>query len=446
MKKLFPLFLWIFIIPISLNSQDQPMTLAECVKYAQDNSPKVKRAMLEVNKTQSQVREVLATGLPQVNATGQFLYNYALPAQLLPGEIFGQPGTLIPVRFGTNFNPSGQVEVTQLAYNKTFDLGLKSTKRLVDFQRLFVTKNKDEIAHEVSKMYFQAQSLKKQKSILLANIDQIKKLMKMTSLQIENGIGKSLDLDRLKVNKFNLETQFQNMLLQEELLLNTLKFSMSMPLDNSISLLDTISENYSLKDTKSISPDFKNKVENKIFSEQIALGELNIKRYQSNLYPNAVLFANYAAQGNGNNFDQAFSNNNWFRSGTAGLRISIPLYDGGTTSAKKQFIRAEIEQVRQDQKIFDQANLYQFATAITTMESRINELSALKENKVLSEKVYDQTEKRYKEGLAPMVELVSAETEKRTSNLNYLNALLQIKLSEIEIDFINGKLTGLNQN
>ncbi|MBM3403556.1 MAG: hypothetical protein FJY10_01550 [Bacteroidetes bacterium] len=76
-------------------------SLPELLKMAVDQNKSVQQASLEAKRVKYMIREARSAGLPHLSAGGQFEHYLELPTTLLPGEIIGQPGTMIPVKFGT---------------------------------------------------------------------------------------------------------------------------------------------------------------------------------------------------------------------------------------------------------------------------------------------------------------------------------------------------------
>ena len=80
------------------------MSLPDALKYALANNETIKKALLDEKSAEYKIKETEGSGLPQVNGNGQLNTFPALATQLLPGELADQPGTLIPVQFGTKYN------------------------------------------------------------------------------------------------------------------------------------------------------------------------------------------------------------------------------------------------------------------------------------------------------------------------------------------------------
>jgi outer membrane protein TolC len=85
----------------------------------------------------------------------------------------------------------------------------------------------------------------------------------------------------------------------------------------------------------------------------------------------------------------------------------------------------------------------QHNNAVRTLRSNMNSLNSLKENRRLAEEVYRVSQSRYKEGIAPIIELLQAETAMRDAQTNYIGALMQVKLAELDILQSNGELIKL---
>ena len=64
----------------------------------------------------------------------------------------------------------------------------------------------------------------------------------------------------------------------------------------------------------------------------------------------------------------------------------------------------------------------------------------------VAEEIYNIAQKRFKEGLAPITELLDAETSMRESQSNYFTTLAQIKIAEINLLHANGKLVELAEH
>jgi len=77
------------------------------------------------------------------------------------------------------------------------------------------------------------------------------------------------------------------------------------------------------------------------------------------------------------------------------------------------------------------------------LQSSFNSLRSQKENLAMAEEVYAVMQKRFREGIAPITEVLNAETSMREVQTNYLAALLQYKWASLDLEYANGKLLQL---
>jgi len=87
------------------------LTVEEAREYALEFNRTVQNAELSVLQSQEQLKEAIAAGLPQVNATTD--YSNALGAEISIQFEEGLPPTKIPIKPSSNFN----LQVGQLLFN-----------------------------------------------------------------------------------------------------------------------------------------------------------------------------------------------------------------------------------------------------------------------------------------------------------------------------------------
>lgn len=426
-------------------SAQQPLSLESSVQYAVQNNPQIHKAAMEVRKGEYLVKEYLATGLPQVSGSGNFTYNIKLPTQLIPNFFDGRPEELIPVQFGTALATSAGIQLDQLIYDHSFWLGVKATQKLGQFNRLLEAKTQEDVAYNVVKIYFQAQILGKQRGIIQANLDQVSGLLRATELQFQNGFAKKLDVDQLRVNRSTLETQLQNLNLQYEQTLRALKYAMAMPLDAEVVLTDTLQGDGlpPAVPEEALAPGYQNKLDVAILTQQEELLKLQYQRTRAEYIPSARFFAGYTLQGQANNFGDLGDGKQWFDFAMMGINIRIPIFDGMRKNYRMQQDNLAIMQNDKDRQMALNGLEFQYNNALLQLQTNYNTLRSQNENLRMAEEVYTVTQKRFREGLASITEVLSAETSMREVQTNYLAALLQYKWASLDLEYANGKLLQL---
>jgi outer membrane protein len=423
----------------------QPLDLRTALKYALAHHSEVQKANLEVDKGQQLVREAISTGLPQAGLNGVMANNLKLRSTPVPAEFFGgPPGEFQNLQFGTNWNASAGLSLEQMAFSKTWLMGLKATYAVSDFYKLVLDKTKEDVVYEVAKLYYQIQLSRTQRGLLEANLRQIEGLLKVTEQQYQHGFAKKIDVDRLSVQQFNLKTEITNLDLMIEQAGKTLKFSMQMPLETKIILTDTISETaFQAVNLSMVRPGYQQKSDLKILKKQVELYDLDEQRWKAGYFPSASLFAGYNYEWQANTLDDFGTGRFWTDYAQIGLRIHVPLFDGFFKDSKIQTARLNARQSAQNYNYTLLGLQLKHETAMTTLRANQNKLESQEENRRVAEEVYRVSANRYKEGLAPITELLDAENSLRQAQSNYVGILAQLKLAEIDLLHTNGELIKL---
>ncbi len=417
------------------------MTLEDCLTYAIQNNPDLQRVQLDEVAAEYKVKEVKASGLPQVNASAGYTDNFSLPTQLLPGELLGEPGTTVPVQFGVRHGLSAGVEVSQLLFNKSFFTGLKAAEASRGLYRLNTLKTKEDLVYNIAQIYLQLQITDKQKEILTANLDRVNQLIDISQAQFEEGLVKKVDVDQLKVNSTNLRTEIQNLEIGYTQQQSLLKFYMGMPVQEQIEVsgLQDIANQYQLADD--LSQEFNTTL--RILEKQQELRTFELQNIKDGYFPTLNAFASYNWQGQTNKLFSKENPMNSFGAGMWGLSLQVPIFDGFSKKAKSQQVHVSQLQLKLDIRNAANLNRMEFHNATEQLRQSQTLISQQEKNMELAEELYDITKLSYQEGIAPLTELLNAETSLKEAQTQYLTATLQKKLAELDHLKTSGELVRL---
>jgi len=119
MKSIHTLLLLMFFLPLAGTAQ-QSFTLGDAITYGVKNNYGLRSTQGEVEKSEMKIREVLAIGLPQISASGQFTNYLNLPTTVIPANAFNPNAPadqLVGLQFGTDFNVTGTLTASQLLFD-----------------------------------------------------------------------------------------------------------------------------------------------------------------------------------------------------------------------------------------------------------------------------------------------------------------------------------------
>ncbi|MGH1434121.1 MAG: TolC family protein [Lewinella sp.] len=423
--------------------ESMSLSLEQAVKLAIDNNPNLKRVQMGSVLLEKQVQRVKGTGLPQITGTTGFTDNFSLPQQILPGEIFGQSGQ-IAVTFGNRYGINAGVEVNQLIYSRAYSTNLKkldASRTTVQLQYLATL---EDLVYNVAQVYIQYQINAEQRSILEANIEQVNTLVNVAQAQFENGIVKKLDVDQIKVNRTNLLSELSNLEIGLEQQLNVLRFYLALDMSQPLELTEKLDEaqSYPLSDTLLMASN----INYQLLQNQMALNIMDDDVINADRYPQISAFAQYGYTGQANEFNLKDGNYSGFRSGLWGINMSIPIFNGFQTKRQLEENYIKRQQLTLDIQQLENATKMEFRNAANNIQQSKKLVSTQSANMELAQEVYDITKLSYQEGVAPLTELLNAETGLRESQTHYLTALINLKLAELEYIKSSGQLAKLTNS
>ena len=262
--------------------------------------------------------------------------------------------------------------------------------------------------------------------------------------QFENGIVKKLDVDQIKVNRTNLLSELSNLEIGLEQQLNVLRFYLALDMSQPLELTEKLDEaqSYPLSDTLLMASN----INYQLLQNQMALNIMDDDVINADRYPQISAFAQYGYTGQANEFNLKDGNYSGFRSGLWGINMSIPIFNGFQTKRQLEENYIKRQQLTLDIQQLENATKMEFRNAANNIQQSKKLVSTQSANMELAQEVYDITKLSYQEGVAPLTELLNAETGLRESQTHYLTALINLKLAELEYIKSSGQLAKLTNS
>lgn len=414
---------------------DSVLTLDDCIGMCYTNNFKLKQLSLETEKEKLRFKEIKSSGLPQISVFGSVEDYFDIPVTMVSGDIFGQPGTTLPIQLGTKFNASAGVQFGQMLYNASYFASLKLFKKSCEISDLNFLKGKEEMAYNISKIYSFIQLSELQVALLNSNIVDFAKVLKYSEQHFLNGFISNSDLSRVKVAINNLEAEKENMIAMLDQQVNMLKYLTGIEQNQPIRLTD-------LTEAKENTPvladsGFSRHIDVLLLDRQREQAELNLKLTRSVNIPSVTAYAGYSYQAQREEFDLFRDADNWYKTSFAGIRLAIPICEGGKDRHRARLAKTEVDQAAIALEDLKSELYMSFLNASEKHNSGKMMESKMKDNMMLTENVFKVINEQYAQGLKSLTDVLNAQAECNTSRISWLQAILQVKLSELELVRIN---------
>lgn len=431
-KIKFPLLTLFLMVTLSTFGQVSKLSLKEAVDYALQNHPDIKNKKLGEKYADAQVDETRSIGIPQVSGSFQFMNNVQKQVFVFPIN-----GVNTPIRVGNKYTSTANLTASWLAIDASYFLGLKAAKAFTELAQLQTSMSARDIAVNVTKAYYLVLITKENIALLEQNKKSLEAVLFQTEGYYNNGFAEKLDVDRLKLTLSNLEIQLESLKDQVSVTEQMLKLNMGMPVDAPIELTDNLESLYKVSESElNAGFDAKKRIEYQLLQNQLTLNNLDKKRFDVTKYPNLAFFASYQQ----NNFGEEIQFSDWYGNSYWGFKIGVPIFSGFNNKAQLTKRIITRDQTVNNIKQFEEAASMEAFAAKTKYSRSLKAIDLQKKNLELANEILRVSTAKLKEGVGSNIEITNAQTELKTSQTNYLNAIYDLLNAQIELKKALGNL------
>lgn len=418
-------------------SAQQELTLKQAINFALQNKADAQKAKLEISRGDLQIKEAKAGALPQISASGAVQYNAIIQESALQMN-----DQLMVIKMGQPWNTNASVSLYQALFDQRVFTGLKAAKSTREFYQINAQLTNEQIIERVATAYYQVFVTEQKLKNIDASFENTNKVKNVIQSLYDNGLAKEIDLDRTKVGLVNIQSTRQQIVNSVELQENALKFYMGMPIETEIKLVEEdVKINEFLLEDKF---DYTKRTEVAALLKQKELLGYNLEATKALLYPTVGLALNYGVNGFGENLP--FHNSTyWSNVGNVALQLKVPIFTGGATKSKIQQAQLDIDALDIDIQDALLGLDLEYNNSKTQIENLIINLDNQKANVELAQKVFNNTQSNYQNGLATLTEVLDAEQAYTESKNNYSNVLLEYKVAEVALLKARGEINTILQ-
>jgi outer membrane protein len=397
-------------------------TLQQCIEYALQHQPSVKQAQLQEEITSYNIRSRIADWYPQIGGLYSLQHNFQRSTNIVSG-------VALPV--GVKNSSTGQFYLDQTIFNRDVLLA-RRTREDVQLQATqSIASEKIDITANVSKAYYDILTTQQQIKVATENIARLQKSMEDAYYRYQAGVTDKTDYKRAQIALNNTKATKQ---INEAALvarMENLKNYMGYPVNAALSVVyDSLEMEREVSfDTLQI-PDFSRRIEFQQLVTQRHLQEANIIYQRNAFLPNVSATAIYNLNYLNNSFDKLYSTN--YPNSYVFLTAGIPIFQGGKRKLNIKSAKLMVSQIDLELLNLENAINSQYATALSNYKGSLANYMASKENVNLAQEVYEVINLQYKAGIKTYLEVINAETDLRTSQINYFNALNQVLASKVD--------------
>jgi outer membrane protein len=426
----------VFLLPMTVDAQEasdstlQDATLDEVVAYALAHQPAVRQAAIDQKITDQVVKGKLADWYPQLN----FNYNYQRFFDLQSSVIGGNL-----IRFGVNNTSFAQFTATQTIFNRDVLLAASTASKVKIQSEQNVTRTKIDVVVGVTKAFYDVLATAQQIKVSEESIVRLRRSLQDAKSRYSAGLTDKTDFKRATIQLGNAEATLksnQELLKYKEQYMKTL---MGYPEDKALSMqYDTLRmEQEILLDTlEQLQP--VSHIDYKILITQQELQRANVKYSYWAFLPTLTAFGTYQLNYQNNVFGELY--NERYPYSYVGAAITFPIFQGGKRTAKIQEQRWASKRLDASMDNLRNTLSTEYTRAMASYKSNLTNYFTQQENVVLAQEVYDVIELQYRNGVKTYLDVTIAESDLRTTRINYFNALYQVLASKMDVQRALGQI------
>ncbi len=401
----------------------QHATLQACVRYALDHQPAIRLSLIDEEITERAIQSKIADWYPQLNLGFSVIHYSQVPVSVVGGT---------PIKVSLANSSSGQLSLTQNLFNRDVLLAASSAGDVRKRITQQTARTRIDAVVNVSKAYYAVLVTQKQVELIDEDILRLGTSLKDAYDRYKGGIVDNIDYKRASIALNLANAEKKQIAEQLKVRIASLKEEMGSPSDADLVLQSdsTEMEREALIDT-TFTLDYDRRIELQLLETDKHLQEANLQYYKWGFLPSVSAIGNYSMNFQNDGFSQLYRND--YPSSFVGLQLSFPIFTG--FKRLQQISQAEWELKRYDE---DAASLKsaintEYTRAIANYRSSVNTYHALKENLALAKDVYQTIQLQYKAGTKTYLEVIIAETDLRSAQANYADALYQLLSNKFDV-------------
>lgn len=439
------------------------LTLEGAIQVAVANNPEVNRAILSVRDADELVDIAYSEVYPSISSTLNYTRNFEVPVQFVPGEFFGgDPGTFIPVEFGTDNNWQGGFTVQQNIFRGEVFVGLSTSAIYKAVQQENLRAITQQIITQTRVSYYQVLVAKEQLRLQETQIKRLEQNLKENESRQRAGLVDEYAVLQLEVQLSNQRPQLIEARYAVDEAYRNLKVTLGLPLEidfevkgnlNSFDIMDerdTSEENVVIKKVDQMNPFTFEKKSDKWFSliedrgdvrvldARLNLNEKEIQAVKSRFLPTITASYNLqwsAAQSGSPIF---FENSSRFQ--TLGLNVSLPLFEGFKRTSDVQRAQIARKDIEIQQRAAKLAAENEIASSAEGLNKSYETATARKQALNQAEEGYQRALRRLENGIGSQIEVTDAEVQVRQAEVNYALMVFEYLSAKAEYDLATGRV------
>ena len=445
-----------------VSADSVPLSLQEAIVRSLSNSEEIRLARSQVDLARTQVRSARAEAFPQLSANLGYTRTFASAFSggggfTLPDSLRFEPDSTLSIAervkyleekvpaaalgsLGSLFGnlPFGQENAYTASLSGSAPIygggrlgaANRIAKEFLSAAEFQLQEQAADISLQVRSAYYRARLAQELVGISEAALAQAQRFLSSEKLRQESGVASELDVLRAEVSLANLQPQLVSAANAAEVATLELKRLVDIPFRQPVKLTTSLDVPGMVAAADSvISADaLSRRAAIAAEERQVRIREEQVRIARSRYLPSVNLVVNYGKQ----LFPSSLFafNQDWRTDFTAGLQVSVPIFNGNRTAAEVAQAQVVLDQQRLRLSQLRENVQVEYERARGERERARLAIQARQRTVDQAQRVYDLTVLRYEQGLASQLEVSDARLSLLQARTNLAQAVSDFQIAD----------------
>ncbi len=417
-----------------IDSTMQVLTLTDCLKFALKNQPALNQSLIDESIARTNNQLALSGWLPQVTGAANYQHYFNLPT-----AFSNVNGKLTAVGSGVNNYSIPSVTASENLFSTDVLLAVKAAKLNTQEAKLNTTATKINLVSEVSKAFYDLLLSIEQISVYKDDTERLSKNKLDAYNRYKGGVVDKVDYKQATIALNNSLSQLKGATEAVQAKYATLKLLMGYSSERKFTVhFDTANMMQEIYIDTNVHLQFEKRIEYQELQTARKIQQETTMYYRLGFLPSLSAFYSYDYEFESNSFSDLYGKA--YPYSLFGIQLNIPIFTGFRRN--ENIHKAKLQEQRID---WDEVNLKlaiytQYSQAMASYKSNLYYLHEQGENVDMAREVYNIVKLQYREGVKAYIDVIIAESDLQTSEINYVNALFHVLESKIDLEKAMGDI------
>lgn len=426
-------------------AQKRALTLTDALAMAKQGNKAIQIQVLEEIHAKEMTREAKGGLLPSISANVGYSYYFDRQVIFMPGSFVGTDKPVQDFAVGGRNAYNAFVALHQPVFTPAVRQLTKASKITEKIENERTDDLKSRVALQVSTRYLDILMMNRQLGLLEQSLQRNIKALKDSRSLFAQGRGLKADTLRSFIAVENLKSSFSY--LKNNISVSGIELKRLIGLEErtEIELADHLEPGIATHQKEFYEVDLafriaeKNRKDLNIQQLAIDLQQKKLKAAQAELLPQLSLVGQYQIQAQAD--DLKFGQYTLPRTSFLGLQLSVPIFNGHRIQSRinQAKIKIQQEEIRLND-LKDEAKT-ELATIISKWKEAVTQLDIQEVTVKSAELNYQMIETRFQNSLGSRLELTDAELALTQAQVNYLNAIYNLRILHVQLQHALGLLS-----